>query len=141
MEKPQLALHVFWVQSTRKGPTEVPFTSVLCPWPPWQWGKSNSSILWSAVPLSMLRSSHRRNSGCSWCREGLGGVSDSSPLLSALQSSSFPSHPAAFPALSPCFHAPVQRGRFLSHSLAGLLSERDEHVVSMSHHSAKKKPT
>lgn len=69
-EKKQLSLHVFGVQPTSKDPKKGLFVSVLCPWPPRQWGKSNSSVSW-APPSA--ENSGEEDQLCPRCREGLWG--------------------------------------------------------------------
>lgn len=66
-------------------------------------GRATPAFCGAAIPHLMPRSGGRRNSGCSLCREGLGGSLTPLPCSLALQSSTFPSHPAAFPALRSAF--------------------------------------
>lgn len=110
----------------------MPFASVLCPRPPWWWGKSDSSILWGCRPSLDAEERWEEEQWLLFVQRGTRGVSDSPALQFGSAEQHLPLPPCCFSCSPLCFHVPVQRRRYLCHSLSSLLLGRCEYVVLMS---------
>lgn len=133
LEKNQLSLHIFWAQASSKGPKNVPFAFR----PPWRWGKSDSSVLWGCHPSLDAEERWEEEQRVFFVQRGTRGVSDSLALQFGSAEQHLPLPPCCFSCSPLCFHVPVQRRRYLCHSLSWLLLGRCEHVVLMSRGGAK----